>query len=58
MTRSLVSKLVAKQLVEMKKTEEKEEDKGKEVKAQVMVILEESKNRHQFGCFRIFQFSN
>jgi len=49
-TRSLVSKLVAKQLVEMKKAEEKEEDKGKELKAQVMAILEEAKTNTNSGA--------
>ena len=49
-TRNLVSKLVAKELVEMKKAEEKEEVKGKELKAQVMAILEEAKTNTNSGA--------
>ena len=48
-TRHLVSKLVAKELVEMKKAEEKEEVKGKELKAQVMAIREEVKTNTNSG---------
>ena len=50
-TQALVSKLVAKELVEMKKAEEKEEVKGKELKAQVMAILEEAKTTTNSGAF-------
>ena len=49
-TKYLMSKLVAKQLVEMKKAEEKEEDKGRELKAQVMAILEEAKTNTNTGA--------
>ena len=42
-TRTLLSKLVAKELGEMNKAEEKEEVKGKELKAHVVSILEEVK---------------
>ena len=49
-TRTLVSKLVAKDLVEMKKAEEKEEVKKKELKAQVMAILEELKTNTNSGA--------
>ena len=45
-----MSKLIAKQLVEMKKAEEKEEDKGRELKAQIMAILEEAKTNTNTGA--------
>ena len=49
MTKSLVSKLIAKKLVEIRKAKEEEEDKGRELKAQVMDILEESKTNTNVG---------
>ena len=52
-TQILVSKLFAKELGNMKKAEEKEEVKGKELKSQVMVILEEVKN-HKLRFFCMF----
>ena len=43
-TRTLVSKLVAKELGELKKAEKKEEVKGQELKNQIMDILKEAKS--------------
>lgn len=45
-----MSKLVAKELSDMKKAEEKEEVKGKELKAQVIAILEEDKTNTNSGA--------
>jgi len=52
-TRTLVSKLVAKELGDMKKAEEKEEAKDQELRTQVIAILEEVKastNRNGAGA--------
>ena len=43
-------KLVANELVEMKKSEEKEEVKGKALKDQVMAIIEEPKPNTNSGA--------
>ena len=51
MTRTLVSKLVANELGELKTAEEKEKVKGEELKAQVMAILEEVKTKTNSGTF-------
>ena len=49
-TRSLVFKLVAKELVEIKKAEEKEKVKGKELKPQAIAIFEEAKTNTNSGA--------
>ena len=53
-TRTLVSKLVAKDLGEMEKAEKKEEVKGKELNAQVMDVPEKIKTTNQIRCFHVF----
>ena len=49
-TRALVSKLVAKELAETNKAEQKKEVKGEELKAQVMDILEEAIRTTNLGA--------
>ena len=51
MARTLVSKLVANELGNMKKAEDKEEVKGKELRTRVMAILEEVK-KTPMGMFQ------
>ena len=48
---SLVSKLIPKELRDMDKSEEKEEVKGKDLKSQVIAILEEVKTNTNLSAF-------